>query len=227
MFDSGKGADGFGDAIGLRAGEPCGRNGGENILEIMRAGKRDFRLFENDFFLAVMAKNNFFAEKECALRDALFAAKPENFRLRWRVRRAGGIVSVEDGEIVGSLFFENAGLSRGISFHRAVAIEVIGGEIQEDADVRTERFDQFELEAAEFRDGNGLIGGLLDDVDERSSDIPGEQCGETGVFQNVFDERSGCGFSVGASNGNEAAMEKAVGKFDLAPDANVVGACGL
>ena len=135
MFDSGKGADGFGDAVRRRAGEPRGRNGGENILEIVRAGKRDFRLLENDFFLAAMAKNNFPAEKECALRDALFAAKPENFRLRWRVRRAGGIVSVENGEIVGSLFFENAGLGRGVSFHGAMAIEMIGREIQEDADV--------------------------------------------------------------------------------------------
>src|SRR5882724_948646 len=72
-----------------------------------------------------------------------------------------------------------------------------------------------------------MIGGLLDDVDERSSNVPGEQRGEAGVFQNVFDERSGCGFSVGASDANEAAVEKAVGKFDLAPDENVVGACGL
>src|SRR5256885_13923585 len=135
MFDSGKGAEGFCDAIRLRAGEPRGRNGGENILEIVRAGKRDFRLLENYYCLAFMSKNNFFAEKECALRNALFAAKPENFRLRWRVRRAGGIVSVENGEIVGSLFFENAGLGRGVSFQRAVAIEMIGREIQEDADV--------------------------------------------------------------------------------------------
>ena len=43
MLDPGKGADGFGDAIRLRAGKPRGRNGGENILEIVRAGKRDFR----------------------------------------------------------------------------------------------------------------------------------------------------------------------------------------
>src|SRR5260221_4971522 len=109
MFDSEKGVYVFGDAIGLRAGEPCGRNGGENILEIMRAGKRDFRLFENDFFLAVMAKNNFFAEKECALRDALFAAKPENFRLRWRVRRAGGMLRVGEAANGGSLIFQNCG----------------------------------------------------------------------------------------------------------------------
>src|SRR5438105_2845495 len=108
MFDPGKGADGFCDAIRLRAGEPRGRNGSENILEIVRAGKRNFRLLENYFFFAVMAKNNLFAEKECALRNALFAAKPENFRLRWRIRRAGGIVSIENGEIVGRLFFENA-----------------------------------------------------------------------------------------------------------------------
>jgi len=67
-----------------------------------------------------------------------------------------------------------------------------------------------------------LIGGLLDDVDERRADVPSEQCGEARVFQNVFDERSGCGFSVGASDANEAAVEKAVGKFDLAPDGNVI-----
>ena len=72
-----------------------------------------------------------------------------------------------------------------------------------------------------------MIGGLLDDVDERRANVPGEQRGEAGVFQNVFDERGGCGFSVGAGDADEAAVKKTVGKFDLAPNGNVVGARGL
>ncbi len=128
---------------------------------------------------------------------------------------------------VGSLIFEDARFGGCISFHRAVPVEMVGREIEKQADIRAKSLDEFKLEAAEFGDRNRLVGGFLNHINKRRADISGKKRGEVGVFQNVFDERSGCGFAVGAGDTDQAAVEKSVSEFDFAPDGNLPRARGF
>lgn len=223
MLDSGKSADGGGDFCGLGSGKASGSNGSENIFEIVIAGERDVFAMKNDFFGAVLAEDDFFAAQEGALRNALPEAEPKHFGLCRRVRSGGGIVGVENGEVVGGLIFKDARFGGAISRERAMTIEVIGSEIEKETDVGSENIDEFELEAAEFGDGDGLVRGFADDGDERRADIAGENGGKTGVAKDVLDERGGGGFSVGAGDTDEAAVEKTIGELDFAPDGDAVG----
>src|SRR5688572_5662384 len=63
------------------------------------------------------------------------------------------IVGVEDGDILRSLIGKDLRLGREISFHVAMAIEVVGGEVQEEADVGTppDRGEVLELKAGKFQ----------------------------------------------------------------------------
>src|SRR5215470_11934696 len=226
MFDSSKRANGFCDFVGLSSGEARGGYGSENVFEIVRARKRNFRWLQNDFFLALIAENDFFPAKKSALCDALLAAEPKKSWFCGGIGSARGIVGVKHGEIGGGLLFEDACFRRAVRFHRAVTIEMIRREIQKNAYIRTKCFNPFELKTAELGDGNGLVRSLFDNADERRADISRKKCGVAGTFQDVLAERSRGGLSVGAGNANEAAAEKAVGKLDFAPDGNVLRARG-
>src|SRR5579859_5303012 len=174
MFDSFEGANGFLNFVQPSSGETCGGHGSKNVFKIVCAGKRDFRLLEDNFLFAVMAENDFFPGEKSSLRDALLAAEPKNFWFCGRVRRARGIVGIQHSKIGGGLLFEDARFGGAVGFHGTVAVEMIGREIQENADVWAERLNPFKLKAAEFGDGYSLIVRLLGDINQRRADIAGQ-----------------------------------------------------
>ena len=99
-----------------------------------------------------------------------------------------------------------------------MAVQMIGREIQEHADIGTKLFDQLELKAAQLRDGNGFFAGFFYARDQRRADVARKNGGESGAPQNVFDERGRGRFPVGPGDTDEPALQETVGKLNLAPD---------
>jgi hypothetical protein len=57
---------------------------------------------------------------------------------------------VDDGDILLGLIFENAQLGRAIFSDGAITIQMVGSEIEPEADRRTKCADRFQLERAHF-----------------------------------------------------------------------------
>ena len=114
----------------------------------MRPGQRNIREIENLFLDSFAAKQQVVFLDESALRHALLAAEPIDLRLGGSVGRRAGIVCVQDSAVRFGLVFEDARLGSAITLECLVTVQMIRGEIQENADVGAKLFDQLQLEAA-------------------------------------------------------------------------------
>ena len=63
------------------------------------------------------------------------------------------------------LILEQARLRGAVSLEGGVAVQVIGRQIEQHADVGAEGIDQLELETADFDDGDAAVGGFFDSRD--------------------------------------------------------------
>src|SRR6266496_39710 len=91
---------------------------------------------------------------ERTLLDFALAAEPENLCLGLPGHLdAGGIIGVEDGKVVRPLVLEEAGLSIRISFKGAMAVEVIGSDVQHHGNLRAKLANGLQLKARNFKDG--------------------------------------------------------------------------
>ena len=171
MLDAGERANAIGDGGRFGSGEPRGDRRGENIFDVVIAAEGNFVAAQNDFFVAMIADDDLRVAHVGARSDVLLAAEPVNAGRGRDALGDLGIVGVEDGGVALALIFEHAQLGAGVLGEGMMAIEMIGSEIEEQCDVRAEGFDGFELEAADFRDGEGSIVGEIDERDERRADI--------------------------------------------------------
>ncbi len=139
------------------------------------------------FFLAVLAKQHFVSAHERTLGHALLPAEPVHVRLRGRKRRGRRIIRIQHRAIGFALILEDARFGTAIRLQRVMAVQMVGCEIQEHADVGAERFNQLQLKTAQLRDCDGVVAGLLHACDQGRADISRENGGKAGVLQNVFD----------------------------------------
>ena len=102
-------------------------------------------------------------------------------------------------------------------------VEVIGREIEKQADVRAKRFDQLELKAAQLDDGHGVPSCVGDAGNQRRADVAGENRRKGRGLQNVFDQRCRRRFSVRARDADQRSLQETVGQLDFAPNCDAVG----
>ena len=82
-----------------------------------------------------------------------------------------GVVAAEDGHVGGGLEIQDARLGRGVSLHAAVAVEVVGRDVENGRHLRRAGH-QFELEAGQLEDDQVARLDLVQMVDERQADVP-------------------------------------------------------
>ena len=128
------------------------------------------------------------------------------------------IVGVENAEVVLVLLGEDALLGESVVLEGAVAIEVVGRDVEDDGDCGMELLGGFELEAGDFEDGPGVVGAVVDQRDDRDADVAADQRGQAGLLQDFADQRGGGGLAVGAGDGEDLALEEARGQFEFADD---------
>ena len=112
----------------------------------------------------------------------------------------------------------DAGLHGGVVLEGAVAIEVVGSDVENDGDLRMKLEGAFKLEAGDFKDRPGVVGALVDEGDDGNADVAADQCGQAGFQKDFADERGGGGLAVGAGDGEDFAFEEASGEFEFADD---------
>src|SRR5258708_36998068 len=104
---------------------------------------------------------------------------------------------------------------------------MIRREIEEHANVGAEFLNQLELKTAQLDDSHRVAGHTVDAGNQRSADVASKNCRKRGRPQDMLDERSGCRFSIRASDADKLALAKPVSEFDLAPNGDTVGVCGF
>ena len=142
-------------------------------------------------------------------------------------RRGGGrqqagrdrVVEPDDGDPA----VQHAGLVAGVGVHRAVPVEVILGDVEHHARLRTQRRRPVQLEARQL-DGQQL-GGLIQDVEHGVADVAAQQRAATGGHQHRVQHRRRGGLAVGAGHHQPAPRRPVAAgivqppsQFDVAPD---------
>src|SRR5262249_52084124 len=98
---------------------------------------------------------------------------------------------IQDGKIVEALVFKDSRLGVDISFESAVAIKMVGSNIQQDGDLGAESTNGLELETRHFKHDRSLRRGFLDQRDSRFSDVASNQSSQTTFCKNFADESCG------------------------------------
>ncbi len=107
------------------------------------------------------------------------SAEPEQLRTGTdRQSCGGGVVGVEDSEIVLPLVLEDSRFGVDVIVKRLVAIEMVGRDVQNHRDPRTKLDDRFQLEARHFQHDPGRGASLVHQTDGRRADIAANQCRE-------------------------------------------------
>src|SRR5512133_120271 len=127
----------------------------------------------HDFVLARgIMQENAVAARESAQFYFLLAAEPVGLRLDAVCHPyARGVIRIEHREIVTGLVLENALLSGCVGFHAAVAVEMVGRNVQHDGHEWTERLDRLQLEAGDLKNVVVIVGGGGDQRNRGCSDV--------------------------------------------------------
>jgi len=134
----------------------------------------------------------------------------------------GAVVGVEDEGVGRGLAGEDLFLRGNVGLEAVVAVEVVGGDVEDDGDAGVELIGGFELEAGDLEDVDRLGGGFGDELDDGQADVAADLGGDTGFAEDLAEEGGGGGLAVGAGDGDDAALEEAAGELELAHDGEAV-----
>ena len=127
------------------------------------------------------------------------------------------VVGVVDGDVVVALVGEDPQLRRQVGLEVAVAVEVVGREVEEDRALGGEGGAVLELEAGALAD-DGRVG--LDRADAAPASgvptLPATATGSPAVAVDVAEQLGRGRLAVGAGDGEEAVRERAPGQLELA-----------
>ena len=133
---------------------------------------------------------------------------------------------IGDGGVAGGLHGKQARLGGRIGFERAMAVEMVGRDVEQDGDVAIEAEGQVDLVAAEFEDINAVFRERLLRQDGQA-DVAAEAGVAAGVGENMVDESGGGGFAVGAGDADDLVRRQAGARlrkeFDVADDGDPGG----
>ena len=176
MLDRVEDLDCLGDGFLRNTGELCRADGGQHILDIVVALQRNAAHRHNWFEtgLLIGAEGDVAIEQRCALANDLAAAEPVDLRLRTARRLLHArVVSIEYQVVFTRLRGEDALLCERIVFEGAVAIEMVGRDVQDDGDLWTEELDCLQLEAGNLEDRPGVfrVARFVDQLDDGQADV--------------------------------------------------------
>ena len=165
--------------FGLAAHEHADRDSCQHIFQIVRAFQRHFGERHDLAFAVAVAEINMRATGKSSFFNFLLPAEPEQLRARAiRQSSSGGIIGVENSEIVLPLILEDARLGVHVICKSLVAIEMVGRDVQNHRDPRTKFNNRLQLKARYFQHGPGRGPGLIHKTDGRRADITAHQRGE-------------------------------------------------
>ena len=119
----------------------------------------------------------------------MFEGEPVHLRFGTRGCRCGAdVICIEDGKVVSILGCEDALFGQGVVFESAVAIKVIGSDVEDDGDRWVELLGAFELEAGNFKNGPGVVGALFSKRYNGDADVAADERGKSGLLEDFAEE---------------------------------------
>ena len=125
---------------------------------------------------------------------------------------------VEHGDVLGSLILENAQLGRAIFRDRAVAVEMVGREIQPDADRRDESLNGLELKRAHFDGQDVEIAIFARDFAKRLADVAAGDRALAARIQHLREQFGRGRLAVRAGDRDNRHVDGTPAQFQLAHD---------
>ena len=166
--------------------------------------------------LASRKKNPAIADVR-ALLHLFLAAEPEDLRPRPAGQSgAGGIVGIQDREILRLLILKDARLGVGVGLESAVAVEVVGRDVEHDGNFWTKCLNRLQLETRYFQHHDGVRLRLLDQGDCRSADIAADRGRKAARRDNFTRQGCGRGLPVRTGDGDDVLGQKLRRQLNLA-----------
>ncbi len=128
----------------------------------------------------------------------------------------GGIGCVEDGDVVVSLIGEDPELGGEVGVQVAVAIEVVGRDVEQDPALRGEQLGVGELEARAFADDRRIVGDRARQRRDRGADVARHRNRLAGGTPDVAEELGDGRLAVRPGHGDETARHQPPGELELA-----------
>jgi hypothetical protein len=119
----------------------------------------------------------------------MFEGEPVHLRFGARGCRCGAdVVCIEDCKIVSILGREDALFGECVVFESAVAIKVIGSDVEDDGNGWVELLGAFELEAGDFKNGPRAVGALFSKRYNGDADVAADERGKSGLLEDFAEE---------------------------------------
>jgi hypothetical protein len=121
-----------------------------------------------------------------------------------------------DGDVVVALMGEDAQLGRAVSLEGAVAVEMVGGEVEQHGALGRELDGVLELEGGDLADDGGGLRQPSDERAQRRADVAGHRDRPPRLAVDVADELGRRRLAVGAGDRDELVVDQPPRQLDLA-----------
>src|SRR6266702_5940338 len=138
--------------------------------------------------------------------------------------RPGFVAAVDHREVVGPRELDDLSLDLCVPLERAVAVEVVGRDIEDHPDVQARPLHRLELEARELEHYPVLGRDLGQAVEDRLADVAADHHGPLARGEDIAGERGGRGLAVGACDADDSAGAQLQEQVDLARDGDALRA---
>ena len=176
-------------------------------------------------FVLFVADHDMVVLQEGALLDFAFLGEGQHLGLGDDVAEVAYgdfVVGVEDEAVFGAQILDNTEFGADVILHLVVvAVEVVGGDVGDDGDIRPEVIAVVQLEAADFEDVVVVVASCHL-ICVAHSDIAAEPDVEAGLLQEVVDKGGGGRLAVRAGNADLAGFVVAACKLDFRDDFNSI-----
>ena len=191
----------------LDAGKRAERLGDRVVAEASRASSSHSR----GRVLAVVLARNAGLSRQRVVRGELNATTSSG----------NGIEAARhDGHVGVRLAFEHAELRIAVGTERAVAVDVIRLQVEQDCDPRLQRLDILELERRQLTEDPGVVGDAPDKRRERPTDVAGNLRRPSGGVEHRSEQRGRRRLPVRAGDPDQRVREESRAQLDLAQNWN-------
>ncbi len=205
MLDAGKAHHAAADRLQRCSSLAGAGRSGKRVLNVVAAAKRNLGC----------------AHEPCAIREKFAALHPEALGDRpsgiepdhasgagLGIVTGDGVFEVQHRHIAGLLVAKNSALGGGVVFEAAVAIEMIGSDVERRRDVDAHRLHHLELKAGKLEDVPLIWPGGWYERSGGGADVAADLRGDASAVEEVADQGRRRGLAVGAGDADDRALQK-------------------
>ena len=126
------------------------------------------------------------------------------------------VAPIEDSEVIRLRELDSARLQRRVALKRAVPVEMVGRDVEDDPDMEMRSFDGLQLKARELEHHPVLLGDFLHPIQDGVADVAADDHRLLTRGQHLAGERRRGRLAVGACDSDHRAFAEPQEELDLA-----------